>query len=93
MGCLDFCQKRLNFLTALPEKIRFEDILSVKLFTVVICRSCPNRLFCLPLYACKVGLIQKYMSIWRNINIYNLMLDELENKPVIIHMVERRKLK
>ena len=68
--CRGKCQKRLNFFEYLPEEILNDSVLSIRLLSVVICRNCEMRTFCLPNYALTRNSISKIMVIWRNRNIY-----------------------
>jgi len=68
--CRGKCLKRLNFKLYLPEAILDDPALSTRLVTVVICRMCEMRTFCLPNYALTRDSISKIMVIWRNRDIW-----------------------
>ena len=84
--CRHKCLKRYNFNTFLPDNIKNDPFLSIRLVTVVICRNCGMRTFCLPNYSITKIFIKKYMSIWRNRDIWAKITynDAIENENVKI---------
>ena len=84
--CRHACLKRRNFSDLLPDNICNDPNLSIRLTTVVICRLCSMRMFCLPNYAIKKKSVNKYMRIWRDRKIYNIIA---YNEEKIINVKER----
>lgn len=68
------CQRKLHFIASLPFDEVWDLGMAVKMATVRLCASCPDRMFVLPNYALSPTQKAKYELLWRNRDIVSALV-------------------